>query len=100
MYRLTNAIQIGELIERSRTVLKRQGKKHNRAVTGLIRSAEFHGVVIRHHSDGRVTVGDQVAGVITFDWDSGGVRECYGSTAFNVLETLRKNMILDDLADV
>ena len=102
MYRWINAEQIGELIQRAKTVLKRQGadivRPHSKTV--VIRSAEFHGIVIKHYYDDRVTVEDQVADVITFDWSSGGVKECYGSTAFNVLETLRANMVLDDLADV
>ena len=100
MYRWIDAKQIGELIRRARTVLKRQGTDIEGIHNKVIRYAEFHGVTINHYYDDRVSVEDQVAAVITFDNDSGGVKECFGSSAGNVRETLRKHMVLDDLADV
>ena len=93
------AADMGELVKRAKTLLHRQGRDHNRAVTKLIRSAEFHGIRIKHHLHGRVTVEDQVAGVLTFNFKTEGIGECFGGTALNVLKTLRENMVLDDLAD-
>lgn len=100
MYRWIDADGIAELIKRARTILHRQGVDNQGIHSKVIRSAEFHGIRIKHYYDDRISVEDQVAGVITFDNDSGGIKECYGNTARNVLETLRDHMVLDDLADV
>ncbi len=98
-YRWITPEGIAELIKRARTVLHRQGTDVQGIHSKVIRYAEFHGLTIKHYYDERVSIEDQVAAVITFDNDSDGVKECFGSTALNVLETLRANMVLDDIAD-
>ena len=55
-------------------------------------------VLLDANSD--VYVSDAVAHVMIFDYSTGGIRELYGSSARNALLDLRKNMVLDDLANV
>ena len=44
-------------------------------------------------------VNDTVAGVMAADYETGAIREVFGSTAYNVLLKMREMMVLDDVAN-
>ena len=102
MSRWITAEEAAELICRAKTLLGRICYRTNgeyRRSSGLLAVVQLGGVTIKLTTRADVHIEDVVAGVITFDYDSGGIKELYGSTAKNALEALRMNMVLDDLAD-
>ena len=89
-----------ELIDRSYRLLRKAGYTIKGRPVFVTGQAEVGGIKITLTANGDVTLTDRVASVLVFDYDTKGIKECYGSTARNVLLELRENMVLDDLADV
>ena len=101
MSRVATSKQIGELYRRAKYLLDYRGV--DRPSDGEDRYiSEFRTPLffVLLDRDDRLSIHDQVAGCGEFDYQTGGVHACYGSTALNVLLNMRKIMVLDDLADV
>lgn len=98
--RWTTTEELQELINRARVCLDRAGYTIKGRPTHVVGQAILEGIQITLTANGDVTISDSVAGVCTFDYETQGIKECFGSTARNVLLRLRELMVLDDLADV
>lgn len=98
--------EIRELYERSVKLLETRGLKQpdgevqfsgrHQGVEVSVYKCLTSGIALEH----TINVADIVAGVATFDADTGAVKEIFGSTALNALDTMRKLMVLDDVANV
>lgn len=98
--RWTTPEEIRELVDRALVCLDRAGYTINGRPTHIVGQAILEEIKVTLTANGDVTITDTVAGVCTFDYRTRGIKECYGSTARNVLLRLRELMVLDDLADV
>jgi len=103
MFRYCTGEEIAELFKRAKLLLDTQGVDESKDPHGTCNKSYSNKelmVQIRLDDNGLMYVEDSVAGVMTACYETGGIRECFGSTAKNVLVKLRKAMILEDLAGV
>lgn len=87
-----------ELFERAKLLILTRGKTTNVEGVEITKFATPQVTLLRDASWGTLGIEDAVAEVGVFSWDTGGVREIYGSTARNVLLKLREIMVLEDIA--
>jgi hypothetical protein len=92
--------ELKELIRRALRCLDGAGYVYEGTPKAITGQAVLGHVKVTLTANGDVVIGDYVANVLTFDYETHGIRECYGSTARNALIFLRQNMVLEDLADV
>ena len=69
-------------------------------IADLYYEDEMANITYNHVNNPResLAINDRVAGVAVFDWETGAVQQCYGSTALKSLKNLRKLTLLEDVA--
>lgn len=102
-YRFATTKELQELYERAKTMLSHCGQDIVQTRTANIKrraSDEEAGYDIYRCEEDMLYIGDAVAHVLVCCYETGGIRECYGSTAKSLLIKLRRIMVLEDLASV
>ena len=97
MHRWTTPKQIEELFRRSKYLIDCRGVDLEPGSRYRCEFRSTHFYVLLSKED-ELCVHDQIAGVAVFDYQTGGVSSCFGSTALNALLQMRKMMVLEDVA--
>ena len=101
MRRWTTGEEIAEIYRRAKYLIDTQGVVARGYPAGSSIQKDFrHGeLTICLTGEGLLLVNDTVAGVMAADYETGAIREVFGSTAYNVLLKMREMMVLDDVAN-
>ena len=89
-----------ELMARARYLLKTDAPMRGTTFSSILKTIKFFDVVVSHFKDGHVEIGRAGQMAMKFRYDSGVIHVFFGDYASKVLRVFRREMLLDDIANV